>query len=76
MSKKNSFLITTNAGANTWIKASLMEATHRLIENDDYETEEGLPIWDSFDLDGNLEGHRIIPAEFLEMDGEDDGNSN
>ena len=72
MSKRQSFLITTSEGENTWRKADLMEATHRLIENDDYETEEGLPIWDLFDLDGNLIGHRIIPADYLEMDGDED----
>ena len=56
----------------SWKKSNLMTATHRLIENDDYETEEGLPIWDLFDLDGNLIGHRIIPADYLEMDGDED----
>lgn len=56
----------------SWKIATLMTATHRLIENTEFMTDEGLPIWDLFDLDGNLVGHRIIPAEYLSLDGDDD----
>lgn len=56
-------------GDDAFEKADLMGATHRLIETD-YETEDGLPVWEMRDLDGFLVTHQIIPEEFLE--GNDD----
>ena len=44
---------------NEWKKATLLTATHRLKE-EDWETEDGTPVFGLYDLDGNFVGHRLL----------------
>ena len=66
---ENNLLV--KVSGNEWEKADLLTATHRLIEQD-WETEEGLPVWGLYDLDGNLVGHRVIPLDYLQVWSDDE----
>ena len=55
-----------------WWKATLLTATHRLKE-EDWETDEGIPVFGLYDLDGNLVGHRLLQeTDYLQVWSDDE----
>ena len=67
---ENNFLI--EVIGNEWRKATLLTATHRLIE-EDWETDQGLPVFGLYDLDGNLVGHRLLEeTDYLQVWSDDE----
>ena len=57
---------------NSWEKATLVNATHRLQETE-WETDEGTPVFGLYDLDGTLVGHRHLHEDdYIEIWSEDD----
>jgi hypothetical protein len=50
------------------VLTDFMDATHKLVESD-WETPQG-PLWEKWDLDGNLLDHIAIPKEALVFEDE------